>query len=203
MTIEIQSKHLPADFLKSLRTQTGPYHTKLEEAGLSSRLMDPELTIETYKSILIAFYGFIIPAEKLYYSNPMTIFPRLSLYKRGNLLRQDLLFLGLSEDDLNNLPQFIGTPFKSEYDILGCLYVLEGSKLGGQMISKHVIDKLKFKNEEGTKFFSAHGAETGQYWKEFIDILSRYAVETMQEEEIIQGAKQTFSDFGKWLTTTN
>ena len=202
MTIEIQSDHLPTDFLKNLRTQTSPYHAKLEEAGLSSRLMDPGLTIETYKSILIAFYGFIIPAEKHYYVNSLTIFPRLALYKRGGLLMQDLLFLGLSETDLKNLPQFKVTPFQNESAILGCLYVLEGSKLGGQMISRHVTNKLKFINEEGTKFFSAHGAETGRYWKEFIDILCRYALDTKQEEMIIEGAKQTFSEFGKWLKTT-
>ena len=52
MTIEIKSNQTPADFLKKLRTQTAPYHTKLEEAGLSSRLMDSALTIETYKNIL-------------------------------------------------------------------------------------------------------------------------------------------------------
>ncbi len=202
MRIEIQSNHRSADFLKKLRTQTAPYHANLEEAGLSSRLMDAGLTIETYRNILIAFYGFIIPAETNYYSNPLTIFPSLSQYKRGDLVRQDLLFLGLSENELNNLPQYTGAPFQNEAEIVGCLYVLEGSKLGGQMISRHLRDKLKFINEEGTMFFSAHGAETGRYWKEFIDSLCSYAVDTMQEEEIIEGAKQTFSGFGEWLKTT-
>lgn len=202
MSIEITSNQATADFLKKLRTQTAPYHTKLEEAGLSSRLMDSALTIETYKNILLAFYGFIIPAEKNYYSNLQNIFPRLSTYKRGNLLQHDLLYLGLSQNELNNIPQYTGTPFIKEAAILGCLYVLEGSKLGGQLISRHAIEKLKFTNQAGTKFFSAHGAETGFYWKEFINILSQYAVDTMQEDEIIEGAKQTFSNFGKWLKTT-
>ena len=203
MTDKIQFKDVYTDFIKKLRVQTATYHTELEEAGLSSKLMDTELTIETYKKILIAFYGFIIPAEKHYYTNLQHTFPRLANYKRGGLLEQDLLFLGLSKNDINNLPQFMGSPFIKTSDIIGCLYVLEGSKLGGQMISKHVKHKLKFIDEEGSKFFSAHGAETGYYWKEFIDILSRFAVDTIQEEAIIDGAQQTFENFGKWLKSTN
>jgi heme oxygenase len=81
MSIELQPSGAKAEFLKKLRTETAPYHTQLEEAGLSSRLMDPGLSIETYKNILKAFYGFIIPAERYYYSSHHTVFPRLDEYK--------------------------------------------------------------------------------------------------------------------------
>jgi heme oxygenase len=113
------------------------------------------------------------------------------------------LFLGLSENDLRNLPQFKASQFKKESYTLGCLYVLEGSKLGGQMISRHAKEKLNFTNVDGTRFFSAHGAKTGSYWKEFIDTLNLHAVDTKQEDAIIEGAKDTFADFGKWLKTSN
>lgn len=188
-------------FLQKLRIQTAPYHKSLEKAGLSAKLMDSVLTIESYKTILKCFYGFIMPAEENYYDKQIDKFAHLQDYKRGSLLRRDLLFLGLSESDVLKLPLYSEILCKNTNIAIGCIYVLEGSKLGGQTISKHVKEKLNFLSDEGTLFFNAHGHQTGPIWKAFIDSLCDYAVTNKCEDDIILGAKQTFEKFEKWITS--
>ena len=55
------------------------------------------------------------------------------------LLTKDLLSLGASEEEISKLAQFQGAQqlFSSVPQILGALYAVEGSTLGGQYIARN------------------------------------------------------------------
>jgi heme oxygenase len=47
------------------------------------------------------------------------------------------------------------------------LYVLEGSTLGGQILTRQIHDQLGFTPEYGCQFFSRYGPRVYEMWKTF------------------------------------
>ena len=80
----------------------------------------------------------------------------------------------------------------------GGAYVLEGSTLGGRVISRHV-QKL-FGPDVPRAFLECYGAATGEKWQSFRAALTRLAGSREAEDRIIAGAQETFRSFTRWLT---
>lgn len=78
----------------------------------------------------------------------------------------------------------------------GCLYVIEGSTLGGQHISRFLdqqdIDPLK------SCFFHSYGPKTPEKWKQFLSLLDD-AAENEDHEAIVAGAVDTFVKLRLWF----
>jgi heme oxygenase len=82
---------------------------------------------------------------------------------------------------------------------LGCLYVMEGSTLGGRFIARRLHEHLGLTPASGAAFFHGYGEETGSRWKAFQQALVRYSAATENEFAVIGAAEETFSKFEKWL----
>jgi heme oxygenase len=52
-------------------------------------------------------------------------------------------------------------------DLVGVLYPIEGSTLGGQVISRHLRDNLGLTPERGARFFYGYGPDTARRWDAF------------------------------------
>ena len=185
--------------LAKLREQTAEQHHRLEaKLDILTRLSSPE----GYKSLLERFYGFYLPLE-IHLGSVMC--PPGSLLnftarRKTPLLEKDLLFLDLSERDLAELPQCQKLPtVESEAQAFGCLYVLEGATLGGQIISKYVADKLGYERERGATFFKSYGAEVRAMWCDFMQALGEYATAHDTDDEVVAAAVDTFDKFDQWL----
>ena len=114
-------------------------------------------------------------------------------------LRDDLRALGMSEKELNSVKPVENLPsFGSPEQIFGSLYVIEGSNLGGQVISRRLQEKFGFDETNGAAFFSGYGKETGKMWNEFRAAITAFA-ENADEEIIIDSAIETFDKIGKAL----
>jgi heme oxygenase len=83
---------------------------------------------------------------------------------------------------------------------IGCMYVLEGSTLGGQIISRHLKQSLDITPENGGAFFISYGAELGKRWKEFRESVLADERSLSETDEIIAAARDTFQSFHNWLT---
>jgi heme oxygenase (biliverdin-IX-beta and delta-forming) len=81
---------------------------------------------------------------------------------------------------------------------LGCLYVLEGSTLGSQIISRRLRDKLQLDERTGASFFNAYGRSTGARWMEFKGFVSA-SVKCEDADNIVEAARETFQCFYEWL----
>jgi heme oxygenase len=81
----------------------------------------------------------------------------------------------------------------SRFDLLGTLYVLEGSRLGAAYLIKNVKRSADPRVSHATAYLG-HG-DGLKLWPSFVGLLEAYADELADPDEIIQPAKQAFDLF--------
>jgi heme oxygenase (biliverdin-IX-beta and delta-forming) len=181
--------------LEQLRWEALPDYNAVEQ---SVPLMDEELDVDTYVSCLLKLHGIIAAWEEWAAANaPAWIQPLLAVRRRGQLLMLDLMWFGVdtSGEARPTLPEMRDTA-----SLLGAMYVMEGSTLGGQLIARHVELVLGLTAGRGNAYFRGHNERTGQLWKEFCDAL-RTKVPDGETDVVIAAAKAMFGIFGAWMQT--
>jgi heme oxygenase (biliverdin-IX-beta and delta-forming) len=190
--------NLADSLLERLKRETQTSHGEVERrVDVLSRVQ----TAQRYRMLLEQFYGVYCPLESEIAHSMLEIarwLPDIQDRMRTTLLRLDLRSLGnLCPEGLPLAPI---PPLDSLPQRFGCLYVLEGSTLGGQIIAREVSSRLPFTSENGCSFFASHGAEIGAMWRSFCHALEAYAVANSESHDsIIQSAAATFGVFGDWL----
>ncbi len=183
-------------FIQHLRKETDPYHRALEQNHLSLALMDDKVSRDDLAIYLEKLYGFVQPFESRYYDRLGEVFADLETRKKAHLLQSDLTAMG---SDANQAMQIDNKTLDQVYpglpELVGGLYVLEGSVLGGAIIHRHLVAKL---GDYGGGYFPVYGKEIGTKWKGFMQQLEAYA-NAENEAQIIAGAKQTFELLDEWF----
>ncbi len=183
-----------AAVLAHLRSATRQDHLALE--GVLG-LLDEHLELGAYTEMLRRFYGFWAgwePQIAALLDDPMLLQPR----RRLHLLAADLMTLGLSRHDLARLPDCPLVGLTGVTEALGSLYVMEGSTLGGKVISRNLERCLGAQAGTACSYFHGYGLRTGQMWRAFLAELDR--VPAGQAEMAACGARATFQRLGWWLT---
>lgn len=170
-----------------LKEGTRPQHDKLEH---ELNLLRSDLTIEDYVEILKRFYGIYKPLE-----------PRLNLPAdrlKTPHLEKDLEHFNVdlhSIDLCQDLPDLVSTSH-----LYGVRYVLEGSTLGGQVLSKHFKENFHTSPDSGGFFFSGYGPLTMPKWKEFQNELIEFSsTNSYSPEIVVESARSMFTLFNRWL----
>jgi heme oxygenase (biliverdin-IX-beta and delta-forming) len=179
-----------------LRSRTQDAHSALE-AQLG--LLDRPASIDYYAHLLLRFLGF-----HLVWENDLQEFPTLAceLKTRSRIrhLRDDLRTLGLTDAEISCVP-LCGDAHRVTLDearALGAFYVLEGSTLGGLLITKH-LSGAGWLPAEGLSYFNPYGSRTGVMWRSFKRWLEIQA-EHHAANDIVSGARGTFVVLQKWLS---
>lgn len=164
-------------------------------------VLDPRMSRETYCQLLRRFWGYYAPLEdslrteiEIYWPDDEYI---CSERAKAPQLAKDLHALGEFSELLercSNLPEL-----KTPAQILGCLYVIEGATLGGQIISKHLLANLGIGPETGAAFFNGYGLSNGNQWQSFRLFLTSNAEPMYQDNEIVVSANATFQTLSQWL----
>jgi heme oxygenase len=86
-------------------------------------------------------------------------------------------------------------------DAFGCLYVVEGSTLGGQIISRQVTRNLGLSpDNNGCRFFCCYGENTGTMWRRFGESLETFLTANPDTRpQIVASALSTFECFQGWF----
>jgi heme oxygenase len=178
--------------LDRLRLETTPDHASVEQ---SVPLMDKGLTRATYVSCLKKLHGLIAAWEEWAALNaPVGLQPFLATRRRLQLLQLDLKWFGADcGDERPTLPEMPDTAA-----VLGAMYVMEGSTLGGQLIARHVEQVLGLMPGRGNAYFRGHQERTGNLWKELCELL-RTNVPDSETDAAIVGARAMFRAFGTWM----
>jgi heme oxygenase len=127
---------------------------------------------------------------------------QLDIQQRGKspLLLRDLSDIGMYHLIAHTLPLCETLPnLTNPAQVWGCLYVLEGSTLGGMFISKHINKVLGLTAEHGCAFFSSYESNVGIMWQMFTQKLEAYACRYHEEESIVDAACETFVVLSQWL----
>jgi heme oxygenase (biliverdin-IX-beta and delta-forming) len=82
--------------------------------------------------------------------------------------------------------------------VLGSMYVVEGSTLGGTIIAHEVERRLGLNAETGCAYFRSYGRETAAMWKSFGAVLLE-ASSPEADDIIVASAQKTFDVMHHWL----
>ncbi|NOJ76808.1 biliverdin-producing heme oxygenase [Myxococcus xanthus] len=188
--------------MQRLKRETRPHHERTEA---QVRLMDADLTPTAYRRHLEALHGFYVPLEARLAGLGLEAVPGLSVHARWKvpLLKEDLRALGHDDATLERLPRCAELPSLAGVpEALGCLYVLEGSTLGGQLILRHLRRHFDGMSLGDFSFFRAYGDEVGPRWRAFSDAVNQASVvatEDTFDTRVVMGARDTFDAFADWL----
>ena len=175
--IERQSFH------SLLKTATSSLHSRLEEINpLASTIP----TIENYIKFLTATYRILLPLEikvnKIKNCDKNELLSKIYSSKIPQI-ENDLKSLNIEISSCKNsifIPEINNLP-----ELLGAIYVIEGSALGGQMISKRMIQTHGEKIKSSLTYLMGHGPKTFPIWKEFINKLENYAENNSEKQQLI------------------
>ena len=181
-----------SDILPRLRNETRPYHEQLEQNNFNQALTAGTLTPELTEWFLSKMYGFLVPYEHQIRQYPWPPAWEMERRYRAHLILEDLQGDARQID----LPLCQAMPPLHTWpELLGAMYVLEGSTLGGQVIAR----QLAKAGVTTRTYFSGYGDQTGPLWKSFCQLLGQAATEVNQDE-IVLSARRTFQQLATWLS---
>lgn len=153
--------------------------------------------LDDYLSLLQAFHGFIGGLEKnINRYIGIRELPDYLERRKSESLANDIRSLkgalpyDASETDLPEVNNYL--------QAFGAMYVMEGSTLGGQIISKMLIQQLGLEKNE-VSFFQSYDEHLTSMWNSFKGILNRQADTDAEAEQIIGAAQSTFESLKNWL----
>lgn len=177
-----------------LKEKTNIQHSQIENTPLLSKLINNNITLNEYQLLIRKFYGYIAPCENLIQG--MSSRNLLMQREKSLSLLSDLAALGIERHSVEyccDLPQL-----KSYEQVLGYMYVMEGSTLGGQIIAKILRETLNLTPENGARYFYGYGKNTRNKWVEFCQLLND-SIHHEHTNEIIIAASQTYSTLHNWM----
>ncbi len=181
----------PHPILDLLRAETREEHERIE--GVVP-LLRGDLTLAEYRSYLLRLLGFHEPLERSL--RPWEPPGSELVQQKVQWLADDLRHLGGGAVPLcQHLPAL-----SSAARAWGCLYVIQGSTLGGRILSRHVRGTLGIEPGNGGSFLWAHGEETALVWKRFTAALAAFAAQGEDSAEVLAGARDTFTTLTHWLS---
>jgi heme oxygenase len=188
-----------ASLLDRLRAETRAQHESIEQR---LDILDPSLSLSRYRQILRDFHGFYAPVERRigpYGGSPAWKIDSADRRKL-DLIKKDLNETA-SQDPSDEPPPECGDlpPLDSIPEQLGCMYVLEGSTLGGQHVLRHVAKRLDLSPQKGASFFNSYGRAVGINWRSFLSQLDE-RTHSREHDEVVSSARQTFAKLEAWIT---
>jgi heme oxygenase len=183
---------------QQLKRETADLHRRLE---IDVGLLESELSLDRYRRVLECFLGFYAPVEAgLAHVASKGPAPGLPLRGRTALIESDLLSLGLSRRAIADLPRCDDLPpLSCPEELAGCLYVLEGACLGGQVIAPALHERLGVAKGSGASFFIGDGEGTPARWSLFLAWLDGLVRAGSATAEIVASARETFLAFARWV----
>lgn len=198
--------------LDALRNATSDYHGKLEAA---IDWMGAFESFQAYRDLLERFARVVPPlevaiAQQLACTPPPDFEPGVRTAWLESDLAAMTAFLAAREPRVvtehtglapssETRPSLDFSYIDSASAAIGALYVLEGSSLGGQFLSRQLQERLQLTAAEGGAYFNGYGANTGKHWQAFRHWANEQLVRARGTPCAVEAAKLTFARFGEAL----
>ncbi|RZL20092.1 MAG: heme oxygenase [Pedobacter sp.] len=176
---------------EEVKEQTKVAHQELEKKMIAMlRSMQSE---KDYINILKIFYSYFGGLEQLINEHINGMVPDMDSRRKAGSLAADL---GAFNGEVPPLAHKEDLPvIDSPLQALGALYVIEGSTLGGKIISKMVSKQLGMPDNKGLSFFNGYEDASEDMWVKFKAMLNSSAKNLEEEAIVIAAANDTFSKF--------
>lgn len=183
--------------LERLRAETRTQHEAME-----ATFPLPQ-TKEDHARTLKVFLGFLEPLEQRISDLLQPSHVLLRGRAKTAWLKEDLRALGRTDEDIAALPRCSRLPpVDNLARSLGALYVFEGATLGGQIIARHVEEKLGLSEGAGYRYFRSYGSAVGRRWQEFRELVLHHSTPEA-DADCIASASDTFAKLGAWSRQTS
>jgi heme oxygenase len=188
--------------LEALRDATRAAHAAVEHVPALARLLAPDLTRVEYAATLGRMYRFHLALEPRLRSALAGVADLAAFAEggRAGAIAVDLHALGVAAPrpaPLRALPR-LDTPAAA----MGCLYVMEGSALGGRVIAKRLADSVGVTPRDGARFFGGESADVVRdRWLAFCAALEATgrALSASEQRRLLIGATACFTRLGAWM----
>ncbi|HDZ45383.1 hypothetical protein LCGC14_0379760 [marine sediment metagenome] len=139
-----------------LKRETRADHHRVDQHPLLKPLLKRDVSLEEYATALSALYAPIASLEMALNSSLPANNVDYVLVERAALLKADIEQLGGQAEPAYRIP-----PSANVAEVVGKLYVLEGSRLGGAMIARHIHSVLG--SQAPLRFFTAQPLQAEQW----------------------------------------
>lgn len=190
--------------LRRLRNETREAHARVERRLDLADGLDDELTLARYTGRLARLLGFYAPLEEQLgaRSDWAALGVDFDQRRKAHLLRRDLAALGVGGAAIAATPQCHRLPATAAAtQALGCLYVVEGATLGGQVLRRRIGPRLGLTADRGLAFFSNYGDAAAGMWRAFGEALERFSGDGSHDDAVVAAARATFDAFEAWLAS--
>ena len=187
--------------LVRLNEETQPHHAEAD-ADVDRFLFRPNVTAEDYRLYLSRLYGFLVPLEA-----SLAMAPGLDesidvrLRAKSALVVHDLMALGMSMSEVNDLPQCQSIPaFRGPAAALGWMYVIERPLLASAVIRGHLATFLRAEMAYASSYLACYAGQVGTMWRELGEAMDRVAYTQSVADRIVMSAHEAFRTNHKFRT---
>lgn len=190
-----EARTVPA-FAGALKAATRPAHRSIEA---HVPLMSGEMDLAFYVAYLAHVHGFHHALERRIGEYHGDVLDAMKIASRVRLLSADLARLGKSRLAEPDADAVVLPACATPDQLLGIMYVFEGSALGGRIILSHLGRTIGISREHGGSYLDPYGEERMSRWAAFLGVLCAAGMESGRGEVIIASALETFTAFEAWL----
>jgi len=182
--------------LEYLKAQTQSIHKAVEKDNIAKYILDHTITKKQYKQLLLQNYNIYRMVEEALVKSKHIINNDLKEFL--NYSKSDALFKDLQSIDnitINDLKTNT-LEFKDEAEIIGALYVIEGSMLGTLLLGKN-IEKCKMLNTiNAHNFFNQNDhKKIIERWKTFSRLINKKEYTENEKYIASESARRIFFFF--------
>ena len=179
--------------LQILKEETKSLHKETEALFFGNEIFSGQLTLGQYQQMILKnLYVYkqledsIVNSFPKYFSED-DYFPCFGKHK---LLEEDV-----KELELKQMVYEIQAPvFSSPASILGAVYVIEGSMLGGKVIGRKLREIAPLEKVKRFHFYNTE-RDNGERWKSFCGFITRNINTHLSIREATKGATSAFKFF--------
>lgn len=186
------------EVLDALRARTRAAHERIERGVALAR---GEGDVADLRRFLERLHGLHVPLEERLARLPWAqVGLDFEERRKAALLARDLVALGHDVASIASLPRCERLPGADELPRgLGCLYVIEGSMLGGRVLARSLRGRLGPAARGALGFFDAYGERLESLWEGLVRTLDVAARDRRARTALLDAAQETFDCAQRWL----
>lgn len=189
--------------METLKDNSWDLHKKAERTSFMTNIFQGDLDVSSLLQYLEQLYFIhsvldILLEQAMVETSPISDTINKEQFQAARLL-SDMKCHGVSPDPVSILPataEFIETMkssvIKSDTALLGFHYVFEGSKMGGMIISKALINTCDWLSDECLSYFNPYGDDLFSNWMTFAQTVNKMDLNQDEVEEACRAARVTF-----------
>jgi len=179
--------------LVRLNEETQPHHAEAD-GDVDRYLFRSNVSADDYRTYLTRVYGFLVPLEASLGMAPgLEEVIDIRLRSKAALVVHDLMALGMSMTEVNELPQCQAIPaFRGPAAALGWMYVVERPLLASAVIRGHLATFLRAEMAYASSYLACYAGQVGTMWRELGEAMDRVAYTETVSDRIVVSAHEAF-----------